>query len=779
MALNIGEFSFLSAGDLSGYSTNKTSNEIDWLTSAQLALGDDEVIPLQIVKALIEDFYTNCSKSIENAEALIRCFHKLLDDAIQALRKISMKNSLEKDVIVSAESQLVNEQKAYSLLIKLFDSENFVRQLEKGRSILSDLLIDDREFRRISVLMEWCEENAFNEPKANAEVFEECAELENGSHIRAETLHMRRKNEKWCDMDLDGAMHGRLHALDEDKQNRVYNAVYTLIRCGRTKEAVALLKHAGLAALVPSLKYHEMSRDSSLTPLSNENPSFRIADSRAFFKRTVARLIAKGQSMSQIERCLWSVIGGLLEPALSLCSRTDDRLWCYLNTAIEGRLDAAIADHHKNATADVEQKGCDLMVASIFDEIATQECSPYYSSYRYLVMNDSKAHLSCLRQWLECHHREQHPHFLRYAAHIALIYMASHQPFVEEDVYWLLERYIRLLISLKMFTMIPFYASKLPPETAEHIIINFMYEIEDEKIRLNVLAAAHSVGIDTTELCNKLFAHAIEVNDAADEGDKCDLKLISAWNWLKYPGKEALIEALFAANLILRRFFGVEKLKEAKLLFEQMEGGLCDVVEKFWSIEFIGTSLPRELADAIAENRSYQAYLEALDDFNSWFNHFKMSEPEVPRTPSKDLWIRMDIQQRAAFEVEQAKAAELCTRHRSAGDVLCETAIDSLIGILLFPGGWLKFTFLEQNITNEKVRERMEKLREIRQSYLAAVVGMLIVIYDQSQDSHGAVRLADLLADEKYEIAEALSRDQLRGFCRHLAVISGGMNKWT
>lgn len=53
---------------------------------------------------------------------------QLLDDAIQALRKISARNSAEKDVIVSAQSQLVNEQKAYSLLIKLVDSENFVGQ---------------------------------------------------------------------------------------------------------------------------------------------------------------------------------------------------------------------------------------------------------------------------------------------------------------------------------------------------------------------------------------------------------------------------------------------------------------------------------------------------------------------------------------------------------------------------------------------------------------------------------------------------------------------------
>lgn len=47
MASSISEFSVLSAGDPSSYSTTKAPNGIDWLTSAQLALGDDEMIPLQ------------------------------------------------------------------------------------------------------------------------------------------------------------------------------------------------------------------------------------------------------------------------------------------------------------------------------------------------------------------------------------------------------------------------------------------------------------------------------------------------------------------------------------------------------------------------------------------------------------------------------------------------------------------------------------------------------------------------------------------------------------
>ncbi|KHN79577.1 Nuclear pore complex protein [Toxocara canis] len=474
------ESSFLSSGDPPGYSSLRPPREIDWITSAQLSLGKDEILLSEVMKALFEDFYANCSSSIDNTEDLVRCFYKLLDDAIRALRKVAVKSAVEGSVLASTISQLVSEQKAYSLLIKLTNSENLIGQLERGRYILWDLLIDDSEFRRISILLEWCEENAFSEPKANAEVCDEYAQLEKGSHIRAETLFLRKKGEKWCDLillewceenafsepkanaevcdeyaqlekgshiraetlflrkkgekwcdlDLDGAMHGRLHATDEDAQNRVYNVVYTLVRCGRTNEAITLLNQVGLSALVPSLKFHAMARDASLTPVSNDHPFYRLADSRAFFKRAVDKIISEGQSMSQIERCLWSIVGGLLEPALSLCSRTDDRLWCYLNTAVENRLDAAIAKYHQSASESSGQKSYDLMVASIFDEIATQERSPYYWSYRYLALNDSEAHLTYMRQWLECHVRERHSHFLRYVAHVVLVYMANNQPFL-------------------------------------------------------------------------------------------------------------------------------------------------------------------------------------------------------------------------------------------------------------------------------------------------------------------------------------------------------------
>lgn len=91
--------------------------------------------------------------------------------------------------------------------------------------------------------------------------------------------------------------------------------------------------------------------------------------------------------MSQVEACLWSVVAGRLEPALSLSSRTEDRLWCYLNAAVESRLDAAIIAIH-SGDCDVgigrEVENNDLRINSIFDEIATV-CLQQATFYKYLL----------------------------------------------------------------------------------------------------------------------------------------------------------------------------------------------------------------------------------------------------------------------------------------------------------------------------------------------------------------------------------------------------------
>lgn len=747
------------------------THEMEVINAAQVHFGPDEQLVFKTTKRIFEDF-CECLLVTEERKDVFPAFEEIADNGVKVLRDL-VRCSVRDESLASTLRQLISEHRAYTLLRKLKVKEHQVVEVVQGQSILTDLLIEDEEFRRLLALLEWCEENAYSEPNAITELYEEVSRLETECDVRAETLHAVKNGEKFCDLDLDGAMHGRLHVKDEEMQVRVHNIVYTLIRYGQISKACEILGRSGLYALVPSLKFREMIHKPSLTPLSQDDAVYRLACSRELFRRTVDQIIEKGCSMSQVERCIWSVVAGRLEPALSLSSRTDDRLWCYLNTAVACRLDAKIAELHANiADADRSTLSAnDLMVDSIFDEIATQERSPYYASYRYLVTGDSEGHVEFMRRWLEDHTRDQFPHLLRYMAHIVLWYFTDAQPLQEENGYWILEQYVELLISLEFYELVPFYAAHLPDERAEHVLVTFMYGLNDDETRLSVLSAASKAGISVTNLCRKIFTYAVKMNKVTTEPSESDKIIISAWNWLLFPGKETNIDALIQANFIFRRFFVTGKIEEAKQLlkaFPEVDGVR---LEEDWQKELANDPQRRFIADALAEHRGYIAYLDALDCFETWYQQFGCEVPEVPEKPLEEEWLRMDIQQKTAFEVRLQKAESLRQRHL-ANTLFCfQAASKALNDILLWPGGWMNFVGTAD--TNPEKVERIEDLKNIRSDYLASVVTMMLSMFEQSEDKESATKLVETLADNELAIAELLPREILIGILRKLSLFVG------
>lgn len=108
-------------------------------------------------------------------------------------------------------------------------------------------------------------------------------------------------------------------------------------------------------------------------------------------------------ALSQMEARIYAVIAGFLQLPLSAAKQTDDRLWCYINSAIECRLDAKFAKCHPAECPldDVNVKNDDLSVDSIFDEISTvtfclilivflyAQCQLFVLTYKY-VLNEKK-----------------------------------------------------------------------------------------------------------------------------------------------------------------------------------------------------------------------------------------------------------------------------------------------------------------------------------------------------------------------------------------------------
>lgn len=749
------------------------TEEIYEISAAQADYGDEQRIVFQVTKALFEDFFSISIEPAQDSSSVISAFAEQCSFGITTLRKLLLRSS--KSTLLSLNlCHLVSEYRAYILLKKLDDLENSLGKLQTDHidSILDDLIVNDKEFRRLLILLEWCEENESSNPKSVKDLDTELAILESSADIRIETLHSRKRGKRLCDLDLDGAKHGRLHGDDEDLQNKVYRSIYMLLKSGRINEACEVLERSGLSALIPSLKFRKFAKDPTLTPKSRENEFFGLAESRALFKKTLNEILSTGDSLSPLESCIWCIVAGKLEPALSLSSRTDERLWCYTNAAVECRIDFRLAEEHgweinlENALV-----GKELMVDSIFDEITTAERSPYYSSYRYLLTDDAAGHVDFMKNWLEEHPENLYPHLLRFMVHILLIYFHEERTFNVESAYWILERYTELLVSMNLNSLVPFYASQLLPDRRDYVLILFMYSLEDDESRLEVLAAVHKAGIDTSSLCKKIFAHSLKMNPIMNESGDSDLKLVSAWNWLIFSGKDLIVDALIAANLLLRRFFYYDKLKEAKFLLKQSSENVAVMVENLWSEGFPNQPIPCSLQAHIKEYNAYISYLEALNSFDSWFKQFAQELPAIPEKPPEEVWGRMDMQQKASFELQCKRINETRDRHESNTGFLFKSAYSSLMGVLRHSEGWLNC--LSDVHENSDKEQRNMELRSIRERYIDTAITFLQTICEQSNDKQKALNVLDTLADKQYGIAEVLSKKQLRVFVRKFSLFAG------
>ncbi|EFO26059.1 hypothetical protein LOAG_02422 [Loa loa] len=760
---------------ISTVGSSRSTQEIDGtLSTTQYYFLHDDFFLVKVTQALFEDFQAKCidSENVNESSDLVALFYEICGDGIAAFQKVSMRPE-KTATLTSVLQQLLNEQQTYLLLLNLAKMNRMLydlKNLEK-RSILADLLVTDVEFRKLLVLLEWCEENAYNEPEANAELSNEYAYLEKNCMLRAETLHARIRGENLCDLDLDGALHGRLHNKDEELESRVFSVIYTMVRCGRIDEASSLLEKAGLFSLVPLLQLRKMSRNAALTPFSTDEASYYLARSRAFVKRTIDKIVSKGTSLSQVEACLWSVVAGRLEPALSLSPRTEDRLWCYLNAAVESRLDAAITTAH-NGDFDVgigrEVENDDLRINSIFDEIATLERSPYYTIYRHIVNDDSLSLIASMDMWLEQHEDdlERFPHIIRFMAHLVLLLRFTGQPVQEESANSIMRSYVRLLISLKLYPIVPYYASKLPLDLAEEMVVEFMCKLEDENVRKDVLAAACVAKMDGVRLCKQIFDSIIARYPVVEEESERDDVLINAWNWLIYPGSDTYYDALLGMNEIMREFFYVDKLDKAKKLAQRSKKLVNKILESFSHVIETNDTVEPKLLRATSEYRAYECYLNALMKFNEWFKQSQRSVPSILENSADDVGTLMDMQQRIMFEVIHQRANEQMQRYENASKQSTTAAMEALDLVLRFPHGWMTFKEVESETLNE---EETKKLAEIRSRYITAVVVMLVTLFEKS-DVNGSAQLVELLADEEYMLAEVIPKEQLRILIKQLSV---------
>lgn len=61
-----------------------------------------------------------------------------------------------------------------------------------------------------------------------------------------------------------------------------------------------------------------------------------------------------------------------------------------------------------------------------------------------------------------------------------------------------------------------------------------------------------------------------------------------------------------------------------------------------------------------------------MNYFDNWFKQFAREKPVIPEKPTDETWSRMEIQEKASFELQHKQLSEAKYRHEAATKFLFE-----------------------------------------------------------------------------------------------------------
>ncbi|XP_015757940.1 PREDICTED: nuclear pore complex protein Nup107-like [Acropora digitifera] len=383
------------------------------------------------------------------------------------------------------------------------------------------------------------------------------------------------------------------------------------------------------------------------------------------------------------KKCCW----GLCEKLLPVCKSWEDYLWAFFKVMVDVRVEQVIRLHPRagNPLENLPPEFWDqnLNPEKIFEEIGACPVESvrrhsndfHHVIQRHIILNDTNGD----------------------EAHLVLfLKSAGIESETDPDhCVAILKAYVQVLIDEKQIDLVATYTATLPPEIQTRTYAYFLEGIDDAKQRQKCLDLADSVGMD-------------------------DRKKIEAIEWLMFHRSQRS-EALKQSNAIIRCFIATRKHAAAREVFQKIPPDSIDVIHKQWELTGGSTALPPGDDNAIKEYLCIRAYLEAMDGFDYWFQHFHQSVPLKPRHEEYT-----NFTEKVAFE-QRLKDYEVL--------VLQEEEEDS---------------------------SRTHQLQLLRQLCLPLICFLLHKVLHSTEQYKQCVKIADVVASEQYQLYKVFRKDELQ-----------------
>lgn len=808
---NSGLWSVLETGEADG-----TDEEIT-TTNVGLLLEEDPGVSAS--KGLFEDFLQCLREHPSEGElfTLVEDYVKTCGEQVAMLKKLVLHASRQEDKFrktFQVLHQLNEEEATWKLIRSLYKDRQYTYMkeefmMEQGEDneqqiiqgvyqsdekIANSLFEKEQSVREAQLVVDWLESCA----QDDCENFSEKVKFFSDRAVGYENARHRLQNQQpglptgaeknlvtELDPDAPVRQNKLLDDLDKEDDDRLLHYIFVCLRAGQLEKAQKTCLDCGQAWRAATLEGWKLFHDPNFEGLGPECQSRPIQGNphRDIWKN-VCWNMSLDPKISTYEKAIYSALSGNLRGILPVCKSWSDYVWAYFRVLVDRRVEDEIRLKTTiNRPLEIlpgEYWEKNLTTRSVFREIEANDMmqkeanSLYNLIQKYVILGDIPGLIELLYERVKQHGPDISLHSLRFMAHFVLFLRTFDQNTKKDLCNSILESYVEQLIKEKHSGLIAYYVSKLPPNAQVHWYAVFLEGITDKDEKQHYLDLAEDAGLDLAAITKRVvenirsksdvdFSSIQGTQEVVDSGiSEEDRRKIDAVDWLVL-GVAQRAEALKQANAVMRTFIALKKIDAARAMFEKLPPGSIDVIHKTWLQQTGTTVLPVEDRNAIREYLCIKAYLDAMDSFTDWIQHYHHGQPKRPDRPQGGSFT-----DKVAYEHRMKQYEQDRQRWRHNLIMQTQTTKDYIYNVLLFAdGGWM----VDQNVeeTDDNIADntecdvlRMEQMDRLRRLVLPGLIFLLHKVLHTSEQYQECVRLADILASEQYKLYQVFRQEELQ-----------------
>uniref|UniRef100_A0A914Z1W8 Nuclear pore complex protein n=1 Tax=Panagrolaimus superbus TaxID=310955 RepID=A0A914Z1W8_9BILA len=694
---------------------NATNRNDSALYASQFLNAEQTDIFSEVCQSIFVDYHAICL-SEASFEDIVKGFKQTAANGVQIFQRTFNNGKRGDRRIEMVLNSLEAERNIFDLIFKLYQAE-FIAQHKDENTNTS--------------LLKRFEEVAVDHPVGFSQLIKELEHIRSIDHALSHAAVQKKF------AHLDSVYLKQLS--DEDSQNleRIKRIFFCLLRCGRSALLKELAEQTGLSSLRAYLQVRLLLTDPDSSPLEETAESYEFAESRLNFKSTASLILSTPDNgISDTDRCIWSALTGNLDKLLPFADNPDDVLWVFTNCAIEAILDEEIIASHKMEENDIVQSGNESSpktVNTVFSNFRTHCNDICFKIIGCLAANNFEEVVSLA--YSDAILESSDINNLRLYAHLVLLIKKGTYKYDKAKGDQIIFLYSKMLVTLEMNLLVPFYLSKLEKEESIERMVDFLYEINGESRRAEVLTEAVNVGFDIGKLCVKVYEKAKLENPLDDSRKLSDsiAQRINIWRFLLISPEDTACEALIECNNLLRELFERDRYAEAMELLGHSPQNLTTQTKEFiknLSIDDRDEAMIRRIQDQQREFNSYLLYLEIMEKFSIWKHRINEELSEMPKKISDVEYAKLDVIQKSEYERQMNHAMSRIQAHLKDCEKYQNVVVNQILDLLYQTPTFFASCLDLNDVENyEEHQARVAQLSRIHERYLYYTITMLITLY--------------------------------------------------